>query len=539
MKKVKYIIMLMITLLLVSCDKDDSSNNNDDDTPTPTPTPIVVQVDNVGELLEDYKSETEAFLNENLLDDLVKYSTQKSYNESDVIYAAWDLGAKTDTNLDSVELQFTVKYGETDRTYYVNSAEFDSPIALNDIAEYSKNKDELSAQAKELEINNSVVRNFDAKEKQNDTEYLNKVYNDYDSANAYIVNKEYVKETFTEEFKVSNVGELTTTYVKETESFLASCYANYLVENNISVESVKAETIDWNLDELANATDLSQVTLTFTYTTETKEITKEVTFDLSDITLEQVAKYSENKEAVDALIESAEITKDVSSENNIQTATTIEELITEHGDTVNTNLETVYKATLKKYKISEDTVTNYRWDLGKLTTDNKIQNLKLFLERTSRTSTTTSFVNVMNVDLTTATSIDDLLNNTFDTIATYSQSYSYSYDNTNQNNRTDLINAILQVAVTDGFDYTNAKILYTEKSQSLHSTLGTVDNFNVVILTDNGVREIIIRIATASTDAELINKINNNKFSVSEYNNVIDYDNVLENVDLTIEAENE
>lgn len=194
MKKIKMFIVISMFIslcILTSCGKVEDDNGDFDSTVDPVPSPVKNNVDNIEELVSYYEKEVENFLNENLLDKMIKYSTKKSYNESEVIYAAWDLGAKTDTKLDSVELQFTVKNDETHRIYYVNIAEFDSPIILNDIAEYSKNKEELKNQIKELEISPSVVRNFDATEKENNSTFFDSIYNDYHIKNTYIVIKEY------------------------------------------------------------------------------------------------------------------------------------------------------------------------------------------------------------------------------------------------------------------------------------------------------------------------------------------------------------
>ncbi|MCR4726142.1 MAG: hypothetical protein K5753_02855 [Clostridia bacterium] len=221
----------------------------------------------------------------------------------------------------------------------------------------------------------------------------------------------------------------------------------------------------------------------------------------------------------------------VAYENESFPSITMQELLSDYGDIVNTNLATHYDNALqdifgRRYSTFKDYVTNYQWDLGDVNDNDEIQHSKVTLQLENGSAAT---LFVFNVDFANPININDLkdaskINNS---TATYSQKYSFSYDNTIQGTRTELVNAILDKAITDGFDYQNAEIIFKDNGSGLDSDLGTVKCFTIVVSNNSGIKQINFSIQTADNDQSLINKINNGKFKVDDYLNSVEYSNNL------------
>ena len=120
----------------------------------------------------------------------------------------------------------------------------------------------------------------------------------------------------------------------------------------------------------------------------------------------------------------------------------------------------------------------------------------------------------------------------------YEREYFFSYDAATQGTRTELVNAILQVAITDGFDYQNAEIIFKENSASTDADLGTIRRFTVIVKNDTNVREITAHIATANNDNELVNNISKGKTKTS-FTDMVNYSsNMLDEYIAVAESEN-
>ena len=196
----------------------------------------------------------------------------------------------------------------------------------------------------------------------------------------------------------------------------------------------------------------------------------------------------------------------------------IQTLIAEHGAEINANLATQYDNVLKRafktnYNSYKDKVTNYQWDLGEINENNEIQNTKLTFNYQNGTS---AGLYVYDVNFNNPVNINDLKNSIISNVAaTYSQEYVFSYNNSIQGTRTELVNAILSKAITDDFDYQNAEIIFKDNGSSTTSDLGTVRKFSVTIKNNDGITVVATTIQSANSDEELINKINNGKYSLN------------------------
>lgn len=202
---------------------------------------------------------------------------------------------------------------------------------------------------------------------------------------------------------------------------------------------------------------------------------------------------------------------------------TIDELLANYSDTVNANLSTHYDNALKRvfagrYSTRKDQVTNYQWDLGEVNENNEIQHAKLtFLWENNSSST----LYVCDVDFNSPISLNELSGNAnVSASANYTPAYSFVYDNTLQGTRSELVNAILDKAITDGFDYQNAEIMFKENSAGTTSDLGSVRSFSIVVKGNSGIRQINATIQSSNTDDGLINKINQGKYTASCNTNI-------------------
>ena len=222
-------------------------------------------------------------------------------------------------------------------------------------------------------------------------------------------------------------------------------------------------------------------------------------------------------------------------------AITIGELLSSYSDTVNANLATHYDNALKgvfgrRYSTFKNYVTNYQWDLWEVNDNNEIQSSHLTLLLENGVDAT---LFVLNVNFDTPVNINTLKDSNISNVsASYTQEYSFSYNNSIQGTRSELVNAILDKAITDGFDYQNAEIMFKENSASTDANLGTVRSFTVVVKNDNGIKQVNFSISSANTDESLINNINKGKFKVNDYLNSVDYsNNLLPEYDLADVAE--
>lgn len=131
------------------------------------PTPPPVTISNVTQLVQEYDEQTDKFLNNEVLEDAIKYSTG-TYDEEKLLDATYDLGDGNSKTLNSVKVIFTYKDGD-DRLYNVNEMKFDTSIDLGKIANYDQNQTELAQIADDATISNQYTTTYNVNESvQND-----------------------------------------------------------------------------------------------------------------------------------------------------------------------------------------------------------------------------------------------------------------------------------------------------------------------------------------------------------------------------------
>ena len=180
----------------------------------------------------------------------------------------------------------------------------------------------------------------------------------------------------------------------------------------------------------------------------------------------------------------------------------IDEALTFYSEQINANLQPVYESVLTRANAKAQNVTNYKWDLGEVI-DGKIQNLKLAFTVSVGNY---SDYNVYKIKLPTPVSIGDLLkSDTFKDMTipkgNISNEYLYGYDHTLQGDKDDFIKAVGNKLAEADFDVENSILLYKETSGM------TTRGFQIVLISEHGVREFNIAVPKGVSDDELVNAV--------------------------------
>ena len=179
--------------------------------------PIVKTYANVGELMEEKASSIYSLL-ENYVSDTFETSTGISYDAENIIFSAVDVD-ETATTLTNADYTFAYKSGETERKYFTATAEFNE-VSLADLADGKTTNFYLE------DATTKSQQTYDAKEKQNDTDFLANLY----SQNNDKVFKTYTAETFEEDEKIESVEQLIAEHGEEAYDTIMN---SDFYENNI------------------------------------------------------------------------------------------------------------------------------------------------------------------------------------------------------------------------------------------------------------------------------------------------------------------
>ncbi len=182
----------------------------------------------------------------------------------------------------------------------------------------------------------------------------------------------------------------------------------------------------------------------------------------------------------------------------------IDEALTFYSEQINANLQPVYDYVYNNFLGSTVDVKSYKIDLGEVV-DGKIQNLK-FAYTYKDTRTNADFYMVYNVELPTALTVNDLLNKSAIENLTLSRQdvsreYSFDYDATLQGDKDEFIKAVGKKLAEADFDVENSTLLYTETPGM------TIRGFQIVLISEHGVREFNIAIPKGVSDDELVNAV--------------------------------
>ena len=342
---------------------------------------------------------------------------------------------------------------------------------------------------------------------------------------------------------------------KENEIFsLLSNFTEGVFESATGANYDARNIIFSAVDVDETATTLTQADYTFAYKTgetERKYVTATAYFSevsLSDLaegktsnfTLENVSRTSQ--QAYDAK-EKQNDTKFLSSlyeeehdkvikeyekeefEDELIIIASVEQLIAEHGeeayDTImnsdfyeNNIVKKVYG---RYYGTDYLTINDVDIDFGSTSADGKIHDLTFRVYFTYKNGV--GAVQVNKLTLANGIEYADILEETKLNVSncTFSNVYSFTYTPAEQGTRSALMQAIANVAVNDGFEYSADDILFVQQGDTTDSNLGSVSDFRLSINTNKGIRQLKVFVAKASSDEGLVNQINNGRYKVCEY----------------------
>ena len=535
------IFCLISVLVFVGCgetDKsgeqiiDNPSTNNDNNTSTEI---------TVSEVLDNHLSDIKSFIT-NVVNEVKE---NYEYLDDDILFIAYNVNNKEATKINKVTVYVTEKGEGTERLFKTHTCTFNE-ISVKDLLESKVVLSDL--------VIDTTTDSYDAKEKQNDETFLSRKYSNYD-----VIVKAYQKEVFNEEpqddIVISDIDTLLEDYTEEAKTF-GDSLAQATMKKYNSTEAIFVG-YSFDGDEEGYVNGIHVYIVTKTGETERTYSTYKILFD--SIKLDSIAdgSYSisnaksslENTSTYDAKEkQSAEVRSELyapidlayvdyegetfeeeqNPDDNPQQDPpqdpqedediTIEKIISDYADVVIANLEPILQGVLKKAfgkaygNEARFDIESYQWYLGELVED-QVQNLKLTISYFDNTFKSLN-LRVYSAVLAQPVALIDLIDaDTFYSIkASYNDMFTVSYTPSIQGTRTELTNAILEAAITDGFDYQNAEIIFKENSASTTSNLGTVRNFIVVVKNNAGIIQISFGIQTASNDEKLIAKIQNGKY---------------------------
>lgn len=512
------------------------NNNSSSATPTPVVTTMTVN--------EAFTANPTAF--NNFVTPIVN-AAKGDYKNSDVIYTAYDLGDKESSTIDDVTVYMAVKGTGNERSFVTKTATFDAVEA----EQIKDGKGQLT----NLVIEDAEVVTY------NDTNF--EQYAHLFQAKHDKVVKEFAGNQFTE-----NQNPSYQPTIVETQTLLndfsqqADTFANRVsqaVLNKYNYEDVVFCGCQFpNADSDGTISSMTVRVARKTGESERTISDYRVVFDpilLDDIAAGNYSFINSQSAWEEDIVYDAKTAENIDQyydgydssyveyvpETFEEQAVTIAEVLGQHADQVNANLESYYEGALKKafgryYGGTRYEVESYQWDLGEVT-NGTVQNLKLTLNYYDNTLQS-PYLRVYEVQLEEPATLNELAGAGQLGDATYTSVYSYSYDASTQGTRTELATAILENAINDGFDYQNAEIIFTETGVSTTQDLGTVKTFVIVVKNANGIREISATIQNASTDAELITKLQQGKGSTTSTEKTTYSQNMLDEYVATNDIEN-
>ena len=164
MKKKLAFLCLPALALFAACAPTDPQTppSGTVETPPPGVSPLAEDVD---ELMAKYGDNVNAFLENDVLQEIVEHGQTAGYDADKLVDATFDLGDGSASELDSVKTIFTYNVGGddgNDRYYAINKMTFDSPLDLDDIAEYDEHSTELAQAVADADITTEYSTNYDA-----------------------------------------------------------------------------------------------------------------------------------------------------------------------------------------------------------------------------------------------------------------------------------------------------------------------------------------------------------------------------------------
>lgn len=178
-------------------------------------------------------------------------------------------------------------------------------------------------------------------------------------------------------------------------------------------------------------------------------------------------------------------------------------------------------------------VTNYSYDLGNVE-NNSISNFLISVNAITKNSPNFQHKFVYRLNLPKPLTIQDLFSEYSETLTrfNFTSIYEYTYDTTKQGDKDDFIKAVVGHFDPD-FVTEGATLLYTNNGTQLDKDYGLGRFFNIVMITNNGIRQYNI-VTPDIEDSQLVETISNGNFKLM-YNGKVEHNfsHYQINVDLT------
>ncbi len=229
-----------------------------------------VQVENVSTLVEEYYTDTKSFLDNEVLEDVVKFSTG-TYDSSKLIDATYDLGNGEQKSLGSIKVIFTYKNGE-ERLYNINEMTFETGVDLSKIAEYDTNKTELAQIADDATISTQYTTTYNAVESVQNDALAEAIFENVVKSNENIVHLT-LKNNGERLFELVDNGKQTICYrytlIAQTETSVKSY--DIAVRKQDSIQQMIDGLTNSNNFKLLETIDIENVETTIEYKRYEKE----------------------------------------------------------------------------------------------------------------------------------------------------------------------------------------------------------------------------------------------------------------------------
>lgn len=429
--------------------------------------PIIEEIDNIGELLQDYSAETYTFLDSQTKN--VVEAVVGEYNQNNLEALKYDIGEDSKTALDNVkvELVYSDPATEGKETYYRATINFASPIDLNDIADGT-------ATATVANASDKYTFDYNAKE----------MYFRQGLVDALVAKTDY---TLTDDAHVM---------VQFGEDVNGTTAYNMVISSDAGYNEYEFE-VPTGVNEAETIKNIESYDV--------------ITSETGSPTANGYTQTSYEKQEY--------------------TIDNIEEALNFYSEQINANLQPVYDYVLNNFITKNADVLSYKIDLGEVV-DGKIQNLKFAYTYKNTSSNLDTYI-VYNVELPTALTVNDLLNkSTIENLNLSRQNVSHEYDFTYntalQGDKDEFIKAVGKKFAEADFDVENSTLLYKET----HGI--NVRGFQIVLISENGVREFNVNVPDTVSDEELVNIVDDLTKGVSKS---VDFTDNQINVDLVPETE--
>lgn len=230
-----------------------------------------VQVENVSTLIEEYYTDTKTFLDNEVLEDVVKFSTG-TYDSSKLLDATYDLGNGDSESLNFVKVIFTYKDGE-ESLYNINVMTFETGIELDKIANYDANKTELAQIADDATISTQYTTTYNSAENAQNDELAEAILENIVKSNENIVHF-ILKSTGKQEDVIDDVIYPFSKYDLIVQTDKAVKVYQVTIRTQVDIQDMIASLTDSRNYRLKSTNDIENIECTIEYKKYEKENTE-------------------------------------------------------------------------------------------------------------------------------------------------------------------------------------------------------------------------------------------------------------------------